>query len=134
MIGRFDGKERGRVAFDKLTTAWREQEVYPFLESIGAEQVENLFDADGRSYALQTTVGRLVLNIAGDTIFSRFDDEKAASARLYDVNPYSGKWNHHAFAKPWVHRLRVSEIKPRLDECLRHFQAQLRPLLMKEGA
>ena len=54
-------------------------------------------------FALQTKVGLLKLhpseNMADGlgTVFSRFDDPKAAT-ELVGCNPWSGKWNHHYFS------------------------------------
>ena len=50
-------------------------------------------------FELNTIVGKLRLFLYdGDsgymTVFGRFDDIEAAK-KLCDINPHSGKWNHH---------------------------------------
>ena len=56
----------------------------------------------GYEFAIQTKVGLLHLLVTENTttgpgtVFTRFDDPKAASA-IVDCNPHSGKWNHFYF-------------------------------------
>lgn len=47
-------------------------------------------------WTLQTVAGPLSLKSSGDTIFTRFKNPTEAK-RFVDCNPYSGKWNFHAF-------------------------------------
>lgn len=58
----------------------------------------------GWRYTVPTSVGKLTLTFhAGDfSLYGRFEDPARACALLggrgflsYEVNPYSGKWNHH---------------------------------------
>ena len=69
--------------------------VKELLLSLGAQQEDDHF-------ILQTKVGKLTLYLSENrteglgTVFTRFDDEKAAR-QLVDCNPFSGKWNHHYF-------------------------------------
>lgn len=79
----------------------------PLIEHIpGAAFVPSYLDDDeqGWKYTLNTAAGKLdVTFYAGDfALYARFDEPLRASKLLgghgflmEEVNPYSGKWNHH---------------------------------------
>lgn len=82
--------------------------VRPALEKMGAAFLpSHLDDCEGEcigwQLALQTRVGLLTVSYhRGDfSLYGRFEDPKAATEALGnsfgrgEVNPYSGKWNHH---------------------------------------
>ncbi len=71
------------------------------ITEIGAKPIDDgCLPEHLESFELVTKAGRLVLKldktdtILLGTVFSRFDDEKAAK-QLVDCNPFSGKWNFH---------------------------------------
>lgn len=99
--GRYCVEHKGCALADAFGAALREK-----LTALpGAEPVASYLDdaddhgAHGWRLALPTRAGRLVVSFHdGDyALFTIFDEEKRAVALLgrHEVNPHSGKWNHH---------------------------------------
>lgn len=105
-----------RSSKDRATLKVREAqaELNKLLDVYLRERGATWSDRGLGQYRLATPLGDIVISpdvayIAegGLTIFTRFDDVDRACAQLNkgrllrgDVNPYSGKWNHHYDA--WV--------------------------------
>jgi hypothetical protein len=76
----------------------------------------------GHFCCIQTRAGRLALmvNISADllTVFGRFKEPERAIAILGDeVNPYTGKWNHH-YGDAFTVREAVSHSERQLSRVL----------------
>jgi hypothetical protein len=68
------------------------REITALFAAEGAVKVDDVF----HTLELQTIVGVLQIRVDGDwlTVFGRFVDIEAAR-EIVDINPHSGKWNHH---------------------------------------
>jgi hypothetical protein len=89
--------------------------VNALLLSLGAQQ-------QGDEFIVQTKVGKLTLHPTENraeglgTVFTRFDDEKAAR-QLVDCNPFSGKWNFHFFGG-WTVETAIENLSTQLQKVL----------------
>lgn len=68
------------------------------LVKLGAKKVEARLKTF-KSFELETNVGKLKINVDTTnvhcfTVFSRFDDVEKAK-KIYNCNPFSGKYNFH---------------------------------------
>lgn len=79
-------------------------------------------------WIIATKVGMVGVTVREDAIYCGFDDPKRANNALLGVNPYSGKWNHHAFVTYCHGRTSKEEITSRLDTTLRGFAYQIAKL------
>ena len=84
--------------------------VKKLLLDLGAEQSDDRF-------MLKTRAGRLSLRPTEDTVFTRFDDPKAAR-QFVGCNPFSGKWNHHYF-NGWTAETALDDFSCQLQRVLR---------------
>jgi hypothetical protein len=109
------------------------KEVGKLLESVGATRNPG---GSYHDYALQSKYGKLeftarlnheVVNATRNrcgpgSVFARFEDVKAAVAGLRsEVNPFSGKWNHHYFSG-W-----------KIEEALAAFRLELEKVLVEKA-
>lgn len=106
-----------RARRDQMLTSERHkanQLVSEWLTSIGAQGPDQF-----ARFTVQTILGGLDVTPCGDWVACRFHDVERAVAKLGrdNMNPYSGKWNHHYFGR-----------QPG-SEVLLHFQLVLTPLL-----
>lgn len=112
-----DGEERETT----MTTKTKKQTVHEqrvaFAEAVGAsvdalggrirnggeEPIVSDLLVGAAEREIDTIGGRLIVMSYADETLTRFDDPKAANARLpsyNQANPYSGKWNHHYNRQP----------------------------------
>ncbi len=69
----------------------------------GSEPFASDLLASAAEREINTICGRLIVRSYSDDTLTRFDDPKAANARLpsyNQANPISGKWNHHYERNP----------------------------------
>lgn len=95
-----------------------------FLISEGAVAIPH--GSFGTIYALQTIVGTLTLHICVSgylTVFSKFNrrEDIEAAREILDINPHSGKWNHHFGIMPVDKAIaefkhQIARITPFLEE------------------